>query len=417
MSKNIIRVMYAIFILIFTLIIIGCSEINEPSELAATIYLDNSKQVIRGFGAANILPWRPDMTTDEVNKAFGTGDGQIGFSLLRLRVPWDSSEFNLNIPTALAAQNMGVEIIASPWTPPPWMKTNNYIVGGRLHDTSYTSYAAHLKSFVDYLANNGIQLSAISVQNEPDVRVTYESCDWNAATMLRFMKENAPSIGIDVFAPESANFNHGISDAILNDPVALANTAFIGGHIYGGGLEPYPLAQSKGKGIWMTEHLVLETAWEDNLATGKEILDCMNAGMSAYIWWYIVRFYGPIYDDDPRTPVGAVKGEISKRGYVMSQFARFVRPGYLRISATKNPQQGIYLSAYKNGSDVVIVAINNNSQAINQSFKIQNGSVSSFTQYVTSSSKNCELGSSIQVSNSSFTTTLDGSSITTFVSN
>ena len=76
----------------------------------------------------------------------------------------------------------------------------------------------------------------------------------------------------------------------------------------------------------MTEHLVLDTYWLDNLDTGKEILDCMNEGMSTYIWWYIVGFYGPIYDDgsDQRTTAGAVQGEISKRGYVMSNFARFV---------------------------------------------------------------------------------------------
>ena len=261
-------------------------------------------------------------------------------------------------------------------------------------------------------------MSAISVQNEPDVNVSYESMDWNADEMLRFMKENAPSIGIDVFVAESFNFNHTITDAILNDSVATENTAFIGGHIYGGGLEPYPLANDKGKEIWMTEHLVLETEWADNLATGKEIHDCMNAGMSAYIWWYIVRFYGPIYDDGshPDTPPGAVPGEISKRGYVMSQFARFIRPGYYRVTASGNPQPGVYVTAYKNDQKVVIVAINLGSQPIDQTFAIQNGNVVSVTPYVTSSSKNAVQESNISVSNSIFTTTLDGSSVTTFVS-
>lgn len=48
---------------------------------------------------------------------------------------------------------------------------------------------------------------------------------------------------------------------------------------------------------------------KDNLPVGFEN-DCMNVGMSAYIWWYIVRFYGPIRED----------GHVSKRGYVMAQF-------------------------------------------------------------------------------------------------
>lgn len=407
-------------VLLFVLTISGCTEDsgNGPDETNANIYIDNVQQVIRGFGAANILSWRPDMTNDEINKAFGTGDGQIGFTLLRLRVPPDTNEYSLNVPTAQIAHSMGVTIIASPWSPPARMKTNNNIVGGRLSDTSYASYAAHLKSFVDYMAGNGVPIYAISVQNEPDVSVTYESCDWNASEMLRFIKENAPSIGTKIIAPESYRFRRELSDPLLNDATALANFDILGGHIYGGGLESYPLAESKGKEIWMTEHLVLETKWDDNLATGKEILDCMNAGMNAYIWWYIVRFYGPIYDDGSHedTPPESVQGEISKRGYVMSNFARFVRPGFFRIDTTENPQANVYITAYKNGSKIVIVAVNHNSSSVEQTFEFQNGTADKVTPYVTSETKNCNQESDIAVSNGTFTATLNGSSITTFMS-
>jgi glucuronoarabinoxylan endo-1,4-beta-xylanase len=395
----------------FALVAIGCSEnATEPSDgttKTAVIELNSTQQVIRGFGAANIVPWRPDMTSDQAITAFGTGADQIGFSILRLRVPYDQSEFSLNVPTAQSATSMGVTLIASPWTPPPWMKTSNSIVGGRLYDTSYASYAAHLKSFADYMANNGAPLYAISVQNEPDVTVTYESCDWSASEMVKFAKENAPSVGLRIILPESATFDHSISDAVLNDPAAAANVSIIGGHIYGGGLASYPLAASKGKELWMTEYLDLDTSWTANIGTGKEINDCMNAGMNAYIWWYIVRFYGPIRED----------GSISKRGYVMSQYARFVRPGFFKINATANPQAGVYVTAYKNGSKVVIVALNMSSSSISQTFTIQNGTVTTFTPYVTSSTKNCVQGSDIGVSSGGFVATLDPSSVATFVSN
>ncbi len=374
---------------------------------AAIVYLDSLRQVIRGFGAANILLWRPDMTADEINKAFGTDEGQIGLTILRLRIPPEANEFSFNIRTAQAAYSRGVKIIASPWSPPARMKTNNNIVGGRLRESSYADYAAHLKSFADFMASNNVPLYAISIQNEPDVQVTYESCDWNAAEMLKFVKENAPSIGTDIIVPESFNFNHTISDAILNDSTAASHVAIIGGHIYGGGLRGYPLAERKGKGIWMTEHLDTNTSWTNILATGKEINDCMNAGMSAYIWWYIVRFYGPILED----------GNVSKRGYVMSQYARFVRPGFFRVSATANPRTNIYVTAYKSGDKVVIVALNSGRSAIDQTFTIRHGATAAFAPYVTSSTKNCVQGSDITVSNRSFTATLEQSSVTTFVSN
>ena len=142
-----------------------------------------------------------------------------------------------------------------------------------------------------------------------------------------FMKTNAQAVGARIMMPESMNFNHALSDPTLNDPAAAANAGVIGGHIYGGGLASYPLALARGKEIWMTEHLELDTTWTAVVGTAKEIHDCMTAGMSAYVWWYIVRFYGPILEN----------GQVSKRGYVMSQYARFVRPGDRRIAGCGGP--------------------------------------------------------------------------------
>jgi len=391
----------------------GCSKddtINGPSDNIddGTVYIDlaNTHQVVRGFGAANILPWRPDMTVDQVNKAFGTGTGQLGFTILRLRVPPDTSEFAMQVATAQSAHTLGVKIIASPWTPPASMKTNDTTVGGELKTGSYAAYAAHLKSFIDYMAARGIPLYAVSVQNEPDVSVTYESCDWNAAQMVNFMKNYAPSIGIKIIADESMNFSRTITDAILNDPVAAANLSIVGGHMYGGGLASYPLAANKGKEVWMTEYLDLDTSWSHVLNTGRQISDCMNEGMSAYIWWYIVRYYGPILED----------GTVSKRGYVMSQFARFVRQEYIRVDATANPHNYVYVTAYKNGSKVVVVAVNEG-PSIEQAFSIRNGSVTTMAHYITSSTKNCDKENDITISGGKFNKSLDAYSITTFVSN
>lgn len=389
----------------------GCAKkdsVNGPLDEpgTATVDLTVTLQVIRGFGAANILPWRPDMTADEINTAFGTGAGQLGFSILRLRVPPDTSEFAIQVATAQKASSLGVTLFASPWTPPASLKTNNNIVGGELKTDSYAAFATYLKSFADYMSSNGAPLYAISVQNEPDVSVTYESCSWNASQMLAFVKNNAPSVGVKIIADEASGFDHTVTDAILNDPVAAANLSIVGGHLYGVYPQSYPLAMSKGKDVWMTEYLDLDTGWADALATAKQISDCMNSGMNAYVWWYIVRYYGPILED----------GTVSKRGYMMSQFSRFVRPGYVRVSATAIPQANVHVSAYTNGSKVVIVAVNNG-DTIAQKFSIHNGSVSTVTPYVTAETQNCAQGADITVTNGVFTATLEIGSATTFVSN
>jgi glucuronoarabinoxylan endo-1,4-beta-xylanase len=383
----------------------------------AVVYIDSTQQVISGFGGANVLIFgRPDMTPAEIQTAFGTGPGQLGFSIMRVSIPPDSTQWKADVPSAKLAYQLGAKIIATPWTPPAWMKTDKSLVGGSVDTGAYGAYAAYLKAFADTMASNGAPLYAISVQNEPDYDASYQSCLWNGTQFLEFMKYYAPQVGTPVLMPESASMNYSLSDSTLNDSAACANTAFVAEHIYGATPAPYPLAISKGKQVWMTEYLIngtakdgtnLDTTWTGAMMTAKSISDCMNSSMSAYVWWYILRYYGPIGET----------GQITRKGYVMSQFSRFVRPGYYRVFATATPQPNVYLTAYSGGTKTVIVVINMNSSATMQSFTLENGTATSFTPCVTSSSKNCVQGNSLTVTNGSFTATLDGSSITTFVSN
>ncbi len=408
---------------ISNVVILGDTTIDLPVDTlaipASTVYLDSLQQYIRGFGAANILPWRPDMTADQVQTGFGTGQGQLGFTILRLRVPYTDTvtDFSAQVPTAKLAESLGAIVFATPWTPPPAMKSNNNIAGGTLNEASYPAYAAHLKGFADYMAANGAPLYAISLQNEPDANVTYESCFWNATQFLNFTKNNAAAVGARIIMPESENFNHALSDPTLNDPAAAANVAIIGGHLYGGGLAPYPLAVAKGKEVWMTEYLDLDTTWAGTgnnyltgvLATGKQMHDCMNAGMNAYVTWYIVRFYGPIGED----------GRVTERGYVMSQFSRFIRPGFHKVKCNPTPQRNVYLTSYTDSasSRVVIVALNMGASSVRQVFSIPEGSMLSFAVYTTSKTRNCARAADISFVRGGFIATLDPSSITTFVSN
>lgn len=384
----------------------------------AIVYPDSTAQLIEGFGAANVLILgRPDMTASQIQTAFGTGSNDLGFSIMRVSIPADSTQFASDVPSIKLAEALGVKVIASPWTPPAWMKTNHSPNGGSLDTNDYGAYAAHLKAFADTLAEYGDSVYAISVQNEPDFSGSYQSCVWTPAQLLRFMKYYAPQIGTRVFMPESESFNHAMSDPTLEDSTAAAHTAFIGGHLYGTTPRPYPLAVSKGKQIWMTEHLtssdVASQTWAESIPVAKEINDCMDAGMSAYVWWYLVRYYGPLGDGTS----GSVLGQITKRGYAMSQYSRFVRPGYHRVFATENPQPDLYLTAYKGSGKTVIVIVNMNSNSTLQPITINNSNVTSFTPHVSSSTKNCVQESTVTVSNGKFTAILDPSSVTTFVSN
>lgn len=395
----------------------------------ATVDVDSVHQVIRGFGAAS--PWYlPVMTLSEVESAFGTGNGQIGYTIFRVTVDADSNLWSRYLPSAKRAQELGAIVIASPWYAPTNMveRVNNV---SRVRYDMYEAYAAHLNSFTRFMKTNGVTLYGLSVQNEPDITDQWTS--WTPTEMLTFMKQNASALtDTRVMAPESFQFRRNMSDPILNDSAACANTDIVCGHIYGGGLSSYPLAMSKGKEVWMTEYLMGENNsgnnWPWAMTLAQNINDVMKADMSAYVWWTIVRYYGPIGDGtkaaNPQDPYETYpkKGEVTKKGYVMSQFSKFIRPGYSRVESSLYPivtGAGLDVTAYRDplSSKVVVIAINSGSTPAQCAFRLNNGTNVTFTPYTTSAAKNCHEGEAFDVTDGTVFLTLEASSITTFVSN
>jgi glucuronoarabinoxylan endo-1,4-beta-xylanase len=387
--------------------------------VAATAVIDPSatRQTIRGFGGMTHSAWIGDLTAAQRDMAFGTGDGQLGFTVLRIPVPEDRAAWSRDLATAQRAVERGAAVIASPWNPPASM-VETFVRGSqtdarRLRYNMYGAYAQHLNDFTTHLRNNGVNLYGISVQNEPDY--AHDWTWWTPAEMVRFLRENAGSISTRVIAPESFQYLKNMSDPILNDPAALANVDVIGAHLYGTPFAnfPYPLFKQKGAGkeLWMTEVYYPNSSdsadlWPQALDVGEHIHRAMvDAEFQAYVWWYIRRSYGPMRED----------GKISKRGACMAHFARFVRPGYVRVSATANPATNVYVSAYRGGGSTVVVAVNKASAAVSQQFTLANTTGSSVASWLTDASRNVASQGTSSVSNGSFTVSLPARSVMTCV--
>jgi len=373
-------------------------------------------QRISGFGGMNQPRWIPDLTGDQALTAFGDGPSQLGLSLLRISVPQDPADFAGEVATAQRAVALGARVFATPWTPPPELKSNDDIVGGELLPENYGAYADHLLSYRDFMLANGVQLEAISVQNEPDIRVSYDSCDWTSEQMAAFVREQGPRFrGTRLIAAESYNFNRNFTDPLLNDPAVASQIDIVGGHIYGNGLFDYPLARDLGKEVWMTEHYTDSGSEPDranfwplayNVAT--EIHNVMEANFNAYVWRYIRRGYGPITDD----------GVISKRGHLMAQFSRFVRPGFVRVAASAPPEApGVEVTAYENGpGSVVVVVLNSGEAEQTVNLDLFGSCVTGFDRFTTSETKNSTNDGPVTLQNNRVSVTLDPQSVTTFVS-
>jgi len=383
----------------------------------ATIDFGTAYQTIRGFGGSTA--WMPQLSTGQTNALFGQTGSDVGLSMLRVRIdPGGEANWGTEVANAQQAQALGASVIATPWTPPANMKSNNSTVMGSLNQASYADYAAYLESYVTYMASNNVSLYGISMQNEPDANVSYESCVWTGAQMDTWVANNASVLTTKLIMPESESFNTSYSDPALNDSNAVAHIGIVAGHLYGVSPAFYANAVSKGKDVWMTEHYLTPAGAEpeisDAIAAAEEVNASLTTGQyNAYFWWWAL-------DWNPGggvTNYGLVdaNNNTTYYGYALGQFARFVRPGYVRVNATASPTAGVYVSAYSGNGHTVIVAINSNASSSPVDFVLQNATVPSVTPYQTTATGGLQAGTSLPVAGDTFTSTLPAQSITTFV--
>lgn len=370
-----------------------------------SVDVNDLKQTITGFGGAHSPEWGVELTDDQIDKIFGNEPGQIGLTILRVPVPTDSTQFPIELPGAVRATENGALVLASPWSPPAYMKTNNSTVQGKLDTAYYDEFAYYLDSFATYMADNGAPLYAVSLQNEPDWLPEYTSCGWDPQDFVNFLSKSGSKItATKVLASESLNFNHDYTDPILNSPEAEPHVDIIGGHLYGtGGLADYPLAREKGKEVWMTEHYINGTSYNSDMAAAKEIHDCMLVNFNAYVYWYAINETGFISN----------AGDILKRGYMMSQYTKFIRPGSVRVGVSTGAVSNVDVSAYVNDTNLVIVALNRNASPVTIDFEVLNSTDHTFTKFVTSQTKNVQNDSLVSSVAGQFTVTLDAMSLTT----
>jgi O-glycosyl hydrolase len=368
-------------------------------------------QTVRGFGGFSGAGWAAELTPAQVDAAFGAGTGQIGLSIMRVRIDPDPSKWSTQLASAQLAKAKGALLFATPWTPPASMKTNNNLISGRLAASHYGDYATHLLNFASTMQAGGAALYGISIQNEPDWDPDYEGCQWSAAEFIDFLSGQGSRFGsYKVMAPESLNFSKTLTDPILNSATAAPQFDIVAGHLYGVNPSDYPLARSKGKELWMTEHYTDSTSdandWTKALPVALELHNSMVANYSAYVWWYIRRSYGLLTED----------GNVSKRGYIMAQFAKYVRPGAVRIAATEKPYADVYVTAYRNtAGKLVVVAVNNGTSQ--RQLQLQVGSAApGFTKYRTTSTDNTGYAGQYTVTGGVATAYIDPGSVNTFVS-
>jgi glucosylceramidase len=184
--------------------------VDTPHQDEIIIH-DDFDQTMQGFGGAfteasayNLSRIHKDVRKRLMKAYFDPEEG-IGYSLGRISI--NSSDFGLStydyvdafdeslesfdisrdqhiIDVILEAQAIAlkkIEILASPWSPPYWMKDNqSAIKGGKLLKKYYKLWATYIVKFIVAYQEKGINIKALTIQNEPMANQRWESCLYDA---------------------------------------------------------------------------------------------------------------------------------------------------------------------------------------------------------------------------------------------
>jgi glucuronoarabinoxylan endo-1,4-beta-xylanase len=425
----------------------------------ATVNWTETHQVIDGFGASDAFLVQ-SMSSANQALFFGTGPGQLGLSLLRVAVANGGSSAAgdcSSVGTSCAGPFVGDmqavvahggRVYASPWSPPAAYTTNGSVNcsagsgNGKLSTSKYAAYATWLANYVQSLKAQGINLYALSVQNEPDMCMSYDSALWSGSDIDTFVKTNLgptfASNGLStlIFVPEGSSYSAmtNLGSTCGGDSSCAQYVGGFNWHEYSGSLSgtntvaanPYPSGWAAGKKYWETEASCgngfgpnfCQSGFNLNITDALDwaaVIDQRIAvdGANAWLYWWLTE--GSPSDDESLTDAGS---QVAKRAYMLGQYSKFVRPGYYRVGATHLPQSGVSVSAYKNTDTnaLVIIATNYTGSPVSQQFTLTNApAFSTVTPTTTSASLSLAEQPHVSVSNSSFTYTLPANSITTFV--
>lgn len=106
-------------------------------------------------------------SSDYATAMFSYDEGAPDPTLARFSIDRDRAYV---LPELLTARHINPDlfILASPWSPPGWMKNGESMLGGNIKPANFAVYAEYLVKFLKAYAQAGVPINAITTQNETD---------------------------------------------------------------------------------------------------------------------------------------------------------------------------------------------------------------------------------------------------------
>lgn len=387
---------------------------SDNQENVININPSKTYQEIDGFGytltggsAMHISKMSAEAREKLLNELYGTGEGSIGVSYIRVSIgasDLDEKLFSYNdLPEGETDVNMekfdlgydkqylipvlqqilkinpDIKILGSPWSPPVWMKDNGDTRGGSLKPEFYPAYAKYFIKYVQEMKANGITIDAITVQNEPLHPGNNPSLLMPAEAQKVFVRDHlGPAFEKNGIKTKIIVYDHNADRpdypiTILDDPEAakyIDGSAF---HLYGGTVDAISKVHEAhpDKNLYFTEQWVgapgdftKELTWHtENLIIGAPRNWCKTV-----LEWNVAADE----NQQPHTDRGGCDrclGAVTITGdkvtrepayYIIAHASKFVRPGSIRIES--NLAEGLPNVAYKTPEGKIVVILQNTSQ-------------------------------------------------------
>ncbi len=260
------------------------------------------------------------------------------------------------VQKAAWASNSDVRFLLSPWSPPVWMKDNNDMNhGGHLLPQYWELWAQYFVKFIQKMAERGIKISFVTIQNEPAAVQTWDSCEYSATDEGKFAAQylgpalEKASLGdVKIYIWDH---NRDLALERIEESLKVGGASkYVAGlafHWYSGDqynniktiAEKYPQID-----LMFTEGCVeggpRDGAWFTGERYAHNIINDLKSGTTKWIDWNIVLDMqgGPNhvgnYCDAPilaDEKTGTLHFQSSY--YYIGHFSRFIKPGAIRVDA------------------------------------------------------------------------------------
>jgi len=350
-----------------------------------------------GMSMMRLTIGTPDFVSGEFYSYDDMPKGQTDVNLEHFSIDKDKDASQNIVQIAKQARdiaaNQGVDLkfFASPWSPPGWMKTSDSLMKGQIKDEYLPALANYYLKYLQAYKNEGIDIEAMTLQNEPLLEIEYPSCKmtWQQEAQLsKLLRKAIDDYNAIVSDAQKLDvklwiFDHNPGDTmtypaqILKDNVigaydAVDGTAF---HDYGGDLGEMSKLHNMypDKDIYLTERAVWGTTGADRMA-----LYFRNWARSYNSWVFMldsdIATHHWTGTPDP-TPFVQDAGNpdnywMLPEVYITGQYTKFVKPGYIRIDSNYGSASTVTNVTFMSPDKKQIVAVVINKTGTEQHFKM-----------------------------------------------